>query len=108
LLPWIIALDNLVAIFDPATKDWDKWYPRPPTPDRDVHHFNTIATFGSHVGLVATTGVIVKYCYSIIPRWALRSSDPLACKRITSLRSTARSQPVAPQRAVSSQNQAGI
>jgi len=51
---WVTcAFDNFVAIFDPATEDWQKWYPDPLARDRDVHHFNTIAEFGGQVGLLA-------------------------------------------------------
>jgi hypothetical protein len=49
------AFDNLVAIFNPTTKIWRKWYPSvdPLARDRDVHHFNTIVNLGDRLALLA-------------------------------------------------------
>jgi hypothetical protein len=47
--------DNLAAIYDPAARQWTKWYPAvdPGDRDRDVHHFNTIAVAGGRIGVLA-------------------------------------------------------
>jgi len=53
---WVTcSFDNLVAIFDPATESWNRWYPSPDplARDRDVHHFNTIAKIGDCIALLA-------------------------------------------------------
>jgi hypothetical protein len=53
---WVTcAFDNLVAIFDPDTQNWTKWYPAedPTARDQDVHHFNTIAEIDSRLVLLA-------------------------------------------------------
>jgi len=53
---WITcSFDNFVAIFDPATETWSKWYPPldAPVRDKDVNHFNTIIKIGDQVGLLA-------------------------------------------------------
>ena len=53
---WVTcAFDNLVAIFDPDTQNWTKWYPAedPVARDRDVHHFNTIAEIDGQLVLLA-------------------------------------------------------
>ena len=53
---WVTcAFDNLVAIFDPDTQHWKKWYPAedPSARDRDVHHFNTIAEIDARLVLLA-------------------------------------------------------
>lgn len=53
---WVTcAFDNSVAIFDPDTLNWTKWYPveDPSARDRDVHHFNTIAKIDGRLLLLA-------------------------------------------------------
>lgn len=53
---WVTcAFDNLVAIFDPDTQSWTKWYPAsdPSARDQDVHHFNTIAEIDERLVLLA-------------------------------------------------------
>jgi hypothetical protein len=53
---WVTcSYDNLVAIFDLATREWTRWYPAtdPSHRDRDVHHFNTIQLVGGQVCLLA-------------------------------------------------------
>jgi hypothetical protein len=53
---WVTcSYDNLVAIYDFATRLWSQWYPAP-HPDergRDVHHFNTIRFIHNRLCLVA-------------------------------------------------------
>jgi hypothetical protein len=53
---WVTcSFDDLVAIFDPATGTWRKWYPSadPLAHGRDVHHYNTIAKIGDRIVLLA-------------------------------------------------------
>jgi len=51
---WITcSYDNMVAIYDLATGDWNRWYPVADSVDRDVHHFNTIRFLEGQVCLVA-------------------------------------------------------
>lgn len=53
---WVTcSFDNMVAIFQPETNTWRKWYPAvdPGDRNRDVHHFNTIAKIGDRLALLA-------------------------------------------------------
>jgi hypothetical protein len=53
---WVTcSFDNLIAIYDTASRSWRKWYPSPDSSerDRDVHHFNTITRRGDDLVLVA-------------------------------------------------------
>jgi len=49
------AFENLVAVFEPETLNWRKWYPAadPSALDRDVYHFNTIEKIGKQLVLLA-------------------------------------------------------
>jgi len=53
---WVTcSFDDLVAIFDPATRTWRKWYPSadPLAHGRDAHHYNTIEKIDDRIVLVA-------------------------------------------------------
>jgi hypothetical protein len=53
---WVTcSFDNMLAIYDLASKEWRRWYPAPDPADRgrDVHHFNTIAIIDNELCLVA-------------------------------------------------------
>lgn len=64
---WVTcSYDEMVAIFDLATRAWDRWYPAPgpPVPDTDVHHFNTIRFMNGKLYLVAHRfGPSLVLCY---------------------------------------------
>jgi hypothetical protein len=53
---WVTcSFDNLVAVFHTASRRWSKWYPAvdPAARNHDVNHFNTIATDGDRIVLLA-------------------------------------------------------
>ena len=62
---WVTcSFDNMVAIYDFATKSWSQWYPAPNPEDRgrDVHHFNTIRFVNTKLCLVA-------HCFGASQLW---------------------------------------
>lgn len=53
---WVsCSFDNLVAVFDTATRRWMKWYPSIDLAarDHDVNHFNTIVPDGERICILA-------------------------------------------------------
>jgi hypothetical protein len=53
---WVTcSYDNMVAVYDLSTRDWNRWYPSPDPSHRgrDVHHFNTIRYIGGQICLLA-------------------------------------------------------
>jgi hypothetical protein len=71
----------MVAIYDIAAGEWDRWYPAPNPAhrDRDIHHFNTIDFINGQVYLIAHNfgpSFLMSYDY---PSLQLNSTVPLGC-----------------------------